>query len=716
MNINRIAIGSPDAPLLEFYNDSIVEIAEDTSVSMVGAELSVDRLLPVTKYNLIIRQVIVPKDIDLYQGIRSADGYLLCGKYNYDIRAIPYGTPVRLFINNRPAGLYYLNKVERLNKETFKLNCFSAVGLMDKQMHIGGIYSGERFDYVLAEILGNGFEYIVDPDVAALQVFGWLPYGSKRSNLHQLLIAYGVTITKSDTGGMLFTFLNAIDYAEISSNRIYVEGSVEYGEEASRVELLEHGFYYLSSAAEETLLDTRGDRLENSVVVFQQPIFKESIRVTEDSDLQLHEVGTNYAVVSGAGVLVGKPYVRTTKLLVATNEDAPIEKTVAVNKATLITMANSENCLKRISEYYFNATRVKASVVVETEKPGKRYVFQNPFEEKISAFLSNMSSNFSGITKAECEFIQDYVPVAQGQSFGKRDILELTDKEQIWEVPESVYKKDVPQIRVVLIGEGYDGEDGKNGEAGNRARNDQGGLGGKGGSGGKAGKGGKILSATIDCSNLAFLRYGKSGKNSWLYAGQDYFNSGNGTSSATGFVELFTGAVFALPGTDGGTGGDGGEGGTYPPIAEYGTARPGVDGEAVEFEGVTYKGGNAGARKMITGTEYGITSYMHVYSAACGGGGAAAGAKGGEAITATPTYQGEGGDGANALAAEPTVELYGSGGNGGSGGGGGGGAGARHWWNSAYTTLIELDSQTPGAGGKGSVGTKGYRGCIIIYY
>ena len=217
------------------------------------------------------------------------------------------------------------------------------------------------------------------------------------------------------------------------------------------------------------------------------------------------------------------------------------------------------------------------------------------------------------------------------------------------------------------------------------------------------------------------MRYGKTDKNTWLYAGDDYYNSSNGLSSSTGFVELFTGAVYALPGLDGESGADGGAGGCYPPIAEYGTTEAGENGADVAFNGTTYKGGGAAARMVKTGTELGITSYMHLHFGGSGGGGAAPGANGGAATPGISGTHGSwvwggGGKGANALSAEPTVELYGSGGNGGSGGGGGGGAATQHWWNTAYTTLISVYSQTPGAGGKGSAGTKGYRGCIIIYY
>ena len=523
MKVNRIIIGPEDAPILEFYNDNILEIAEDTSVSMVGAELAIDQFVPVVKYNLIIRYVLVPKDLEFFQSFLTADGYTLTGKYTYDIRATPYGTPVRFYIDSRPAGLYYLSKVDRLERDTFKLSCVSAVGLMDKQRHIGDVYTGKRFDAVLAEIIGEGYDYQIEPDVASLQVYGWLPYGTKRTSLHQLLVAYGVTITKNDAGGMLFTFLKATDSSEIPPERIYNEGSVVYGEEASRVEILEHGFYYLSNVSDEVLFDTRGELVQNTVVVFKQPIYKDSIYVEEGGAMEVLEYGTNYAVVTGSGVLLGKPYVHTTKLIVATNEDAPTEKIVSVEDATLITLANSENCLKRISEYYFHATTVKNSIVIDQEKTGKRYTFLNPFREFTSAFMTNMSAFTSNVTKAECEFIQDYVPIAQGQSFLRREILKLTEEGAVWNIPDSVYEKDVPQIRAVLIGAGYDGNDGETGSDGEEGNDYDGGLGGLGGKGGAGGKGGRILSVTIDASSLAFLRYGKSGKNTWLYAGDDYY-------------------------------------------------------------------------------------------------------------------------------------------------------------------------------------------------
>ena len=722
---NKVIIGDEQNPLLTFYNDNIKEVTEETAVSPIGDELFIDQFVPIVKYGLLIQYIIAPADRVNYDGILSADGYVVSSKGNYDIRNIPYGTPVRFYVNGRINGLFYCDNVERQGKNLFKINCMSAIGLMNRQRSKGGIYTGQRFDAVLAEIIGSEYSYEIEPDVAELQVYGWLPYSTRRRNLHQLLVAYGVTITKSDTGGMLFTFLKAIDSKNIPSNRIFDGGNITYGEPASRVEVLEHGYYYLSTTEYEVLYDTQAEVVENTIVTFDKPIYAPSLTVEEGGNLTISSSGTNYAVVSGTGILKGKPYIHTVKRLVADNEKALTEKIVTVEEATLVTAANSENVLKRLSAYYFNATTVQNSIIVDGEMTGKRYSFENAFHEPTNAFLAKKSTMVSSFLKAECEWIQDYVPVAEGTSFNKRVILELTDSEQQWDIPDSVYVKDVPQIRCVLIGRGSDGVSGEDGATGGYGNDNEGGPGGAGGKGGKGGTGGKVFSVTIDCTSLAFIRYKNTDGNTVLYVADNIYSSANGNASSSGFVELFSGAVYALPGNDGVDGAAGGKGGCNPPIGA--SPQKAANGNDLEYNGVTYTGGKGGKMQAVRAKDYwdGYHENMTWRFGGNGGGGAAAGANGHDALDleggdGIREHWPIGGDGADAVEPPVTVEMYGQGGNGGNGGGGGGGASNHYWWNDVYTTLIAVwsqeESNIPGQGGKGSAGTAGYKGCLIIYY
>lgn len=731
---NRVVVGDEDDPILVFENNNIIAVVEDTGTSAIGDELFIDTFMPTVRYELFIRYRIVPKNVEEFQGIKSADGKIVGSKWNYDVRNIPYGTPIRFYSNGKNAGLYYCDDVQRIAKEQFQINCVSAVGMMNKQRHVGGVYTGQTFSEVLSDITGGEYEYEIESDVAGLQVYGWLPYDTRRRNLHQLLVAYGVTITKSDTGGMLFTFINASQSYTIPSARVFSGGTVQYGEPASRVEVTEHSYHYLSIVEEEQLFDSQGADVPETLVTFDHPIYPDSIRALANDDglitMTIVDKGTNFALVKGTGVLVGKPYVHNTRLLVETNKSAVTEKVVTVENATLITMSNSDNAVARISNYYFNAVVVSQDIRVDDERTGRRYDVINPFNETTTGFMSRMVTHTSSFRRAQCELITDYTPIASGASFGHMTLKAPTD-EITWYIPESVYEKDVPQVRFTLIGRGEDGRDGENGHDGENSTDSDGGLGGAGGKGGSGGRGGRIFSTTVDCENLAFVRMGRTADGEmYLKVGDNQYSSANGQRSPSGFVEIFTGAVYALSGSDGFAGAGGGRGGRNPAIgiSPYSAEK----GEDLEYNGITYKGGKGAPSQNVNGGSYGISSNLTLKFGGGGGGGAAVGNNGQDgtvglknAGTFDPNLyykqpngmgRGKGGNGGDGADAVTTTKMYGFGGNGGHGGGGGGGADNLYWWNHEYSTLISTDHGRWGYGGKGGKGGIGQDGCIIIYY
>ena len=129
----KVIVGDEESPILTFYNDTIKEVTEETAVSPIGDELFIDQFVPIVKYRLLIQYIIAPADRVTYDGILSADGYVVSSRGNYDIRNIPYGTPVRFYVNGRINGLFYCDNVERQGKNLFKINCMSAIGLMNRQ-------------------------------------------------------------------------------------------------------------------------------------------------------------------------------------------------------------------------------------------------------------------------------------------------------------------------------------------------------------------------------------------------------------------------------------------------------------------------------------------------------------------------------------------------------------------------------------------------------
>ena len=318
-------------------------------------------------------------------------------------------------------------------------------------------------------------------------------------------------------------------------------------------------------------------------------------------------------------------------------------------------------------------------------------------------------------------------------------------------------------IRVICIGGGTGGNGGKNGQSGASrgtctSNNNNvgwqtvgGGSGGAGGAGGNGGSGGKITVKDYIIASLSdnfTIQVGTGGAGgtagvspttgkagtatSFTYNGTST-SSSTGTASNTGYTDIFTNLTYAYAGTNGTAGGAGGNSGS---VNMWSTGSGHVSYEFTDSENGTavgsYAGGTAGAhdRDILS---YSASPFLAMGCAGVGGGGggAAYGKQGSNGDDAGCSSSGRdkigkyggGGDGANA-AAPTTPSMYGCGGNGGHGGGGGGAAGQGLTVYSSkqpsssgyYSNYAKYFEASGGSAGKGSNGTAGIGGCVIIYY
>ena len=318
-------------------------------------------------------------------------------------------------------------------------------------------------------------------------------------------------------------------------------------------------------------------------------------------------------------------------------------------------------------------------------------------------------------------------------------------------------------IRVVCIGGGTGGNGGKNGQSGASrgtctSNNNNvgwqtvgGGSGGAGGAGGNGGSGGKITVKDYIITSLSdefTIQVGTGGaggtaginptngnagtNTSFTYNGTST-SSSTGTASSTGYTDIFTNLTYAYAGTNGTAGGAGGNSGS---VNMWSTGAGHVKYEFTESENGTsvgnYAGGTAGAHDNDV-LSYSASPFLAMGCAGVGGGGggAAYGKQGSNGDDASCSSSGRdklgkyggGGNGANA-AAPATPSMYGCGGNGGHGGGGGGAAGQGLTVYSSkqpsssgyYSNYAKYFEESGGSAGKGSNGTAGIQGCVIIYY
>lgn len=555
-------------PSFHFINNEIKEPSSIQGVDLIGDTLSIDTF-----------------SINVFYSGQQMDA----------LRMLPFGTPVWYFKNGTLVYKIYINKITRVAKTEFQLDCVSAIGLLDKSSHIGGVYTGETVGEILESIIGDIVEYSVDEDVSATKVFGYLPYKSRRENLHQLMFAHNISILRDGDGDMRFTYLRSEDEPiEISSDRIYIDGKVEYPPIATEVIIVEHSYQFDDSVEEVTLYDnTSSSPASHKRVIFDTaPIYVPSLKTTDDMVIEVAH--PNFVVVSGTGTVIGIPYYDNMSAVTRTNETDGEEYTIDIKDATLINILNSENVADRIMSYYSSAKLVSGSIKMAGEAVGHRYTFLDAFEETVVAFLHKITTYASSFVKATSEFVTGY----RSEWFGNN----YTHYLEVMEPCDVIVPEGCTKLRFVIIGGGNGGTRGDQSTPCSDYIQSQEMNAGEPGEAGYSGLGGNIREIVIDdpepgayhCSigtrgtGTSLYVYSENNQldptASFVTCPDDTVYSSDDSSAyvcLSGIMNPFTSKVYGKMGKEGIDGGKGGRG----------SYSKGEDGEDVIYEGRVYTGG-----------------------------------------------------------------------------------------------------------------------------
>jgi len=687
--------------------------------SIVGNELSYDTA------TFVVTQVtgqgwggfITTDAGELYT---AGEQFMVLGDEMEDAPDYPYGYRA-IFDDGVVHFVFYVQKITRIAKYNYQIDCISAVGLLSTMDYDGGLWlytAPTTVQALLNDILsGSGVSFSYDPTYANQSVSGWIPICTRREAIQQVLFATGLNLIRQSDGSSYVTGLDASTSTAIADNRVYYGGRVIGKESVSKVVVVEHDYVY-STETEEIF---SGDITEaNTKIVFDKP-YHDVVAVDGNNNPVSITAYTNYCIVANPTnnvTITGQMYIdNTTEINIDLNHDT--DKVARVDKATLVNIMNAEGVASRISKYFSSASTVESAVVYEgTELPGDNILMNNAWGEEVIGLISQMDVVISAVNKATLKVVTDYIPGGAGNLWEHAVVL---DSNQTWTVPAS---NTSGKIKVIIIQggdagqNGFPGEDGKvqtlaefNQLAPLYAFDDDGsesgvpgsphlsgfsfpagvGEGGDGGAAGAAGVGGKIAEYTLDVSHGDTIAVtvgaggvptpivsggemgGAGGESTVVHNGTTY-SSASGVRSASGFVS------YMLPGSP-----------AYgKPGAHDGVAGAKADGSSVvvDPDGNTWKQGASTSERFTVNYATGQGgTYVGIATELCpsrGGGGAVGndGNAGGtnvweytwQSIGYNKVTPGNSGDGATPIQAASGV-AYGDGGCGGHGGGGGGGKG-----------------------------------------
>ncbi len=749
------------------------------SNSLAFDELTIDTLNADIDCSETLSTIFRPKGSD---GLMTAESliYTVLPRIRVlvdNLSEFSYGQRVEYYRDGNLFSVFYMESVKRISKFAFAISCVSSIGLLDNETHYGGIYKGALMKDVIRDIIGGVVPYTLDARLQNAKVYGWLPIGTRRENLHQLLFAEGGFISKRADGAIWISPLTTDGRVNISDNRMYLGGDINYIAKATSVFVTEHSYAAYSTDEDVTLYEGEvvaesiktpaGNNLLGTIITFKGPMH--SLRIQGASIL---ESGANYAVLGSSTncTLTGKSYTHITKIINRGNSPASGQKNseISVSDATLVSFVNSEAVISRIYAYYGRSREVDAGIVVGSERPGTPVEFTDPFDEIARGFIQSLDIDISNVLKADAKFVVDYEPAGFGDFYSHYAVI---TSNQTWTVPSDTKG----QIRVVMIGGGQGGSCGGKGEDSKQVTcsfkgtgfeiNYSGygiGLAGEGGRAGNGGQGGKILQVTIQVkagqqfgivigSGGKGAAYSASGAVGSLGGNTTFgtYSSASGVSSDKGFSESFSGVIYASRGEGGIPGGKGSGGVPGVGITEENIRDVRFGTNVIDEDGHTWTVGTTplsngkissiGSSKSAGG-DFGESQVHRVGASASyqPGSGAAAGSNGqngggepyavaskNESSSSTnlrATARGVPGlNGATATKKPRSPTRLGQGGRGGYGGGGAGGhgfsvAGTKKGSTSGIYTSANATGGTVGMGGAGGPGGDGAPGGVIVYW
>lgn len=760
MSRNVIEIGE-----YTFSDDAIVSGDITAGGGLVAEDLRVGRLTFLTLPKARPYETFMTSEDEIFLDADDLELHVIGEEMDIDMSAFTYGQEVIYRHDNKLVGRYYLQKVKRVAKYTYQIECMDAIGLLTRRKHYGGVYdSNVTVGALIADLMGDIAYSIPDTSISNIAVAGYLPIASRRDNLQELLFAYGVSITYDDDGHLQFVWNDNATPKQVSVDEGYADGGkVDYLTKATSVRVTEHSYYKAAGVDPVLLYDNTGQSaVTDAVIEFNGPYHTLSA-----NGLTVSESGDNYAIVSGTGTLTGIPYVHIQRELTqdtGVTSEEPNE--VKVTNATLVNPVNSANVLARVAEYYSQAEETTYAMVSDGEKPGTLLSFVNSFGDDASGFIKSQNITMSGILKAEVVVATGWRPNHLGNAY--TDSIVVTAEDLVngtYTVPARFVGK---PARIYIFGGGsggygsYDGAPGGTSSYAEAAyktysknRNQYTWIGGvlyaPGGEGGNPGAGGlpgkvyayneQALAATYAASMGVGGIGGGANGGADPTAGTDTtfgaHSSSEGTQFGGNYVDLITGNVYARIGKSGLKGGNGGGAGNIEPTAEgYPNGNPnfidyaiahganladltpvGEDGESVG----EYAGGEGSS--AVEFTDEGNTSTYTRHGCGSGGGGSSKDAAGTDAVGpeatsyGSPQVQFYSYPGNGASATKPAKETLGSGGEGASGGGGGGSAGLYYVEkvNDNGTRIQYPHNRPVGTKGNGAAGGDGGDGFVLIY-
>ena len=296
-----------------------------------------------------------------------------------------------LYFDEAILGIFYLKDGKQLGAKRYSVETQDAVGILDNNQFMGGVYSDVLVSDILASIMGGeGITYFLDDTYVDARVSGYLPICTKRVALQQLAFAIGALVDTSYDRQLCIYPQQTEVTSEFTARDIRLGLLVEHSDIITGIRLYVHSY----TQGTESVQLYKGTLDGNTKIEFSEPYY--GLSVTGGT---LGEHGDNYACITGTGnevVLTGLKYNHSTAMLLKENPKITQNKNIAeVKEATLVTASNAQTVLDRVYGYYSSNESISFRAAINDQELGNRVNVATGFRGTMTGNITKLDFRFS---------------------------------------------------------------------------------------------------------------------------------------------------------------------------------------------------------------------------------------------------------------------------------------------------------------------------------
>ena len=296
-----------------------------------------------------------------------------------------------LYFDEAILGIFYLKDGKQLGAKRYSVETQDAVGIMDSNQFMGGIYEDTLVSDILASIMGGeGITYFLDDAYVGARVSGYLPICTKRVALQQLAFAIGALVDTSYDRQLYIYPQQTEVTGEFTARDIRLGLSVEHNDIITGIRLYVHSY----TRGTESAQLYKGTLNGTTKIEFSEPYH--SLSITGGT---LGNHGDNYAYITGTGaevLLTGLKYDHSAVSVLKENPKITQNGNIAeVKEATLVTASNAQTVLDRVYGYYSSNESINFRATINDQELGNRVNVATGFKGTMTGNITKLDFKFS---------------------------------------------------------------------------------------------------------------------------------------------------------------------------------------------------------------------------------------------------------------------------------------------------------------------------------